>query len=214
MSTAQSGIQVLEPPSITPVDLLIQGDHAYKNRGARKSGCGHLMPSGKPCMKAMDWRGHLSHPISLNVFLKQGGVFEYRKFKAAWEELICEQLEASGLPAGWREDASPGTPRITLINAETLVCFPIHRGRDAGNFRWFVEKCLGDALSSGYSWSEKVQDPEHPSSTKKIKVVHVVNPGGWIEDDTIHPVRRFDHGGLDIVVRPNEAWTRITLFPS
>jgi hypothetical protein len=193
---------------LEPVMITIRGHHTYKNRGKGKIGCGHLMANGKECRKAMFHRDHLSLPLSLNVVGSRGGHQTYRTAKAAWEELWCEQLEASGLPAGWREGATPGTPKIQAISVEALLCFPIKRhARDQGNFRWFLEKSLGDALVKGYGFSTG-------SKAKGDYEWHQVNPGGWLEDDSIYPTRRFDFGGLEIQQTPGEAWTRIVILPS
>lgn len=141
-------------------------------------------------MAAMFAVQHLSLPLSLNVVGSRGGHHTYRTAKAAWEQVLHDELTRSGLPAGWMKPdnmPAPGTTMITSIYVEGMICFPVARfAHDQGNFRWFLEKCLGDALARG----------------------------GWLEDDSIHPVRRYEFGGLEIEHRPGEAWTRLMLFPS
>lgn len=178
--------------SIDPVVIEISGDHAYKDRGKHRSGCGFVMPDGSTCMAAMFATQHLSLPLSLNVVGSRGGHFTYKTSKSAWEQVIHDELVRTGLPRGWSKPkegfvAEHGTTRLTMITVEARLCFPVARfARDQGNFRWFLEKCLGDCLDRG----------------------------GWLEDDSIYPVRRYEFGGLEIEHRPGEAWTRMMLFPS
>lgn len=176
--------------SIEPVVIEVRGDHAYRNRGKGHSGCGFALSSGEECRAAMFAPQHLSLPPSLNVVGSRGGHHTYRAFKEAWEGALRAELVRSGLPAGWvKVDNEPpsGTPQIRTISVEARLCFPVARfARDQGNYRWGLEKCLGDALERG----------------------------GWLNDDCIYPERCFDFGGLEIEHRPGQAWTRMMLFPS
>lgn len=136
-------------------------------------------------MKAKTHADHLSLPISLNEIGSRGGHFTYAAFKKAWEEVLLIELSRSGWPRGWKV---AGEERIECVMAEGVICFPKMptRGRDQGNFRWFLEKVLGDALTQG----------------------------GYIEDDSYWPIRRFEFGNLDMQHVQGEAWTQIMLLPS
>lgn len=39
--------------------------------------------------------------------------------------------------------------RLAYVHAEASLRFPVRRRRDEGNFRWLLEKALGDALVNG-----------------------------------------------------------------
>lgn len=198
--------------TLEPTLIRIDRDHAYKNRGPRKNGCGLTLPDGSMCMKAKTAPCHLGLPLSLNEALS-AEIHLYRAMKEAWEKIIHEQLIASGLPMGWystgeqKIDPKTEMPKfdhmdrpvlikktrhkrsddaIQACTVEGVVCFPnrLMIGRDQGNFRWFLEKCVGDTMVNG----------------------------GWLEEDTIAPKRIYEFGGLDIIYRANEAWSEMLLF--
>lgn len=179
----------VQVPHIEPVDIEVRWDHPYKNRGKNKSGCGHALADGSTCMAAQAAPEHLGLPLSLNMVGSRGGHFTYKTFKEAWEEVLIERLRSTPLPAGWETEIwtpEPGTPKIETIYVEALLTFPMQRaGRDQGNFRWFVEKCLGDALVKG----------------------------GWLEDDSYWPVRHYECGGLQMQYEKGVGSTRLMLMP-
>lgn len=85
---------------------------------------------GKP-----DETHHAGFPPSVNDFLNSPGArFRYRYVKKIWGELFLELVTNSGLGPS------------KLIQAEGRIITPDHIARDQGNFRFFIEKCLGDAL--------------------------------------------------------------------
>lgn len=160
------------------VEIIVRGDHPYRSRGKNKNGCAVRLADGSECRKAKTHPDHLGIPLSLNVIGSRGGHHTYNAFKVAWQEVIAAQLETIGFPKGL----------YNSISAESLICFPKmpRVGRDQGNFRWLLEKCLGDALTLG----------------------------GWIPDDSYWPERHFEHGGLQMTYEPGVMYTRIMLFPS
>lgn len=60
------------------------------------------------------------------------------RIKKALQEVLEGHLMASGLPRD-----------LSLVEAWAHLRFPVDRGRDEGNFRWMLEKALGDALTNG-----------------------------------------------------------------
>lgn len=135
-------------------------------------------------MEAKTSATHLGLPPSLNVIGSRGGHHTYNALKVAWEEILRAELNITGLPAGWGPEAAAGTPKIRSIHAEGVCCFPRANAKDQGNFRWFLEKVVGDTLEAG----------------------------GWIKDDSFWPVVRFEFGGLQFEHRLGEFWTRVMLF--
>ncbi len=193
-----------------PVLIRIARDHAYKNRGKGKNGCG-FVHQGVTCMAAKTHAMHIGVPMSLNEFISQSNRFAYEAMKKSWSKIITDELIAAGLPVGWESvyetkvvydrklkekverpvevgRRQTSTDALTMVAMQTRVCFPTRPdlGRDQGNYRWFVEKIVGDVLVTG----------------------------GWLEDDTVYPERRFEHDLLDIIVEPGQAWTEMMLMPS
>lgn len=193
-----------------PVLIRIGRDHAYKNRGKGKNGCGAVF-NGVTCMAAKTHPMHIGVPMSLNEFISQSNRFAYEAQKKAWSAIVTDELIAAGLPVGWesvyetkvvydrklkqkverpvevgRRQISPDA--LTMVSMQTRVCFPTRPdlGRDQGNYRWFVEKVVGDVLVTG----------------------------GWLKDDTVYPERHFEHDALDVEVQPNQAWTEMMLLAS
>ena len=164
-----------------PVELLHVRDHEFvkhgkaKRKGERCAACGWAMASTAASATWEQKLGHLGVPQSLNIAGSGGNHFTYQAAKQAWQEMWTARLEASGLPKG-----------LGAVTVEGQVAFPTRGRRDQGNFRYMLEKSLGDALAEG----------------------------GWIEDDSWYPVRRFEFGGLDAKHAPGESWTRLLIFPS
>lgn len=115
------------------VELRHVRDHAYegaKGRGKRCPRCGH----GKSNMV------HIGYPASLNISGSAGVAMAYQSAKKSWEAVWADLLAKSGLPKG-----------LARVDAEGQICFPDRRKRDQGNFRYMLEKSLGDVLTcEGY----------------------------------------------------------------
>jgi len=76
-------------------------------------------------------------PPSLNV-VAHTHWRKYHGIKKLWQE-FCE--------AALMEQAVPR--HLASVRATAILAFPKDRSRDEGNFRFFVEKALGDALTNG-----------------------------------------------------------------
>ncbi len=167
------------PVLAEPVEIEVVRDHAFKKRkpdpvtGKRRIGC-------DVCGRGRNAREHMGAPPSMNSGNHSMQPMAYQALKHAWQDLFAELLDASGLPRG-----------LESVSVEGLVGFPTLAVRDGGNFRWMIEKALGDALVSG---SAKVA-------------------GGWIEDDCFFPVCRYEFGGLQAQHSPGRSWLRLMVFP-
>jgi hypothetical protein len=62
----------------------------------------------------------------------------FHRKKQAWQADIERLLLAEQLPRG-----------LARVHATASLRFPQRRRRDEGNFRWLLEKALGDALTNG-----------------------------------------------------------------
>jgi hypothetical protein len=80
---------------------------------------------------------HDDVPPSLNQ-LGSGNRFKFWRVKKQWQATLGQLLLASELPTG-----------LERVSVECEMTFPDRRRRDEGNFRFFLEKALGDALVSG-----------------------------------------------------------------
>jgi hypothetical protein len=164
---------------LEPVELLLERDHAFKKKkpdpdsGKRRIGC-------EVCGHGRHDRMHMGAPPSMNSGNHSMQPMAYQALKHAWQSAFAQLLGESGLPRG-----------LEAVSVEGLVGFPTLAVRDGGNFRWMIEKALGDALVSG-------------SLTVR---------GGWLEDDCFYPVSRYEFGGLQAVHAPGRSWLRLMLFP-
>lgn len=122
-------------PELAPVTILQARECAFKKRPENKRGCA-------TCGQPKSWHGHYGAPPSLNVGGSGGNHFTYQNTKRLWQEILTGLLEESGLPKG-----------LGRITVEGTMCFPTRARRDQGNFRFMVEKALGDALRDG-GWIE------------------------------------------------------------
>lgn len=86
-------------------------------------------------------------PPSLNA-LQYGHWTRTRKQKRAWQSELEILLMAAGAPRGWKS-----------AHASATLRFPQGRRRDEGNYRYLLEKALGDALVNG-GWLPD-DTPEH-----------------------------------------------------
>jgi hypothetical protein len=62
----------------------------------------------------------------------------FRKEKQRWQRIWAGVLLLEGLPRP-----------LETVFANASMRFPVRRPRDEGNFRWMLEKALGDALVEG-----------------------------------------------------------------
>lgn len=125
-----ASLTIVSSPQLEPVELELHQHHPYKSKGKRTRGCA-------VCNEAKTHRDHLGAPPSLNFFASNGYMV-YRAHKDAWQTLLLEQLQQSGLPKG-----------LGHVLAEGMATFPDRRQRDQGNHRFMLEKALGDALQAG-----------------------------------------------------------------
>lgn len=77
-------------------------------------------------------------PPSINVIASRGSHWPVTTAKKTWQG-ICEVLLLTAK-----------LPRpLDAVHATASLRFPVNRVRDEGNFRWLLEKALGDALVNG-----------------------------------------------------------------
>lgn len=63
---------------------------------------------------------------------------KYERIKKTWQRYCEFALMSEAIPR-----------RLKKVKATAILTFPQDRRRDEGNFRFFVEKTLGDALTNG-----------------------------------------------------------------
>lgn len=124
----EGSTQLLEVRAFEPVMVEHVRDHAFVKQ--TKRGC-------EMCGEGKTHRDHQGAPPSMN-FLGSGNPHVYQSYKKVWQALLVELLERSDLPRP-----------LSRVVAEGEVCFPSRGRRDQGNHRFFLEKCLGDALVEG-----------------------------------------------------------------
>lgn len=182
----------VDPPAVAlpPVELLLERDHAYKRKTCSrcerpKSHPSHRKPENggtcvfgaRPgcavCGLAMYHGDHMGGPPSLRDAGSGMDHRAYQGLKHAWQEALTTELQEARLPLG-----------LQSVMVEGLIGFPDLAERDQGNFRWLVEKALGDALQAG----------------------------GWIESDCFYPVSRYEFGGLQAEHTPGRSLLRLMLF--
>lgn len=157
---------------LEPVELFHERDHAFlKPETKPKRGKGRCQHCGQR-YGALE---HLGAPQSLNVAGSGGNHFAYQATKQQWQERFTALIAATSLPHG-----------LSAVTAEAQVCFPDRIRRDQGNFRYMVEKALGDALVAG----------------------------GWLTDDNWFPERRYEFGQLEATYVKGRSWLRVVLFPT
>lgn len=74
-------------------------------------------------------------PPSLNRIGTRGSRFAYHRAKKKWEGYFTIALLSSGVPKG-----------LAKVEATATCRFHTRHKRDEGNYRWMLEKALGDAL--------------------------------------------------------------------
>lgn len=125
-----------------PVEIVHRRDHKFAKPPKGSRGCQALVDGGKKCGRAKTNPLHHGAPPSLNDSGSGANHFAYQNAKKAWQEMLNDRLVTVGL-------ARP----LRSVLVEGLCCFPDRIRRDQGNFRYFIEKALGDALKEG-GWIE------------------------------------------------------------
>jgi len=77
-------------------------------------------------------------PPSLNRLGTRGSRWTVTRQKTRWQDIFEQLLMASGLLRDQEQ-----------IRATAQIRLPVRRRRDEGNYRWLLEKALGDALVNG-----------------------------------------------------------------
>jgi hypothetical protein len=113
---------------LQPVGIEHVKDHAFEKWGGR---------SCRSCGQAKTHPDHHGYPPSLNA-LGDGNRFAYRNLKVAWETRFLQLLGDTDLPHG-----------LGRVTVEGVITFPTRARRDQGNYRFLLEKALGDALTAG-----------------------------------------------------------------
>lgn len=120
---------------LQPFVIVHERHHPFVKRPARRSGC-------RTCGRARPHPDHLGHPTTLSTFTSTQNDRVYHSYKAAWETVLTGLLIDARLPKP-----------LGRVFAEGVAGFPDKARRDQGNFRFLVEKALGDALTAG-GWLE------------------------------------------------------------
>jgi hypothetical protein len=123
----------LEPVMIEVVrecHFKAKGAEEVKGRTVKRRGCAR-------CGQPKNAREHMGQPPSINP-LGSGDPMAYQGLKQQWQSLIVHLLRLTDLPRP-----------CAHILVEGEVTFPTRAKRDQGNFRFLIEKALGDALIEG-----------------------------------------------------------------
>lgn len=75
-------------------------------------------------------------PPSMNDIIGQGSRWRYTSAKSKWGVLLISRINALSIPP------------CTRVYVEGQVTFPTRTKHDQGNYRFLLEKALGDALQS------------------------------------------------------------------
>ena len=92
------------------------------------------IPEVPPSLNGMGFGGRNSH-------------MKLHRLKRKWEGLMQITLLEVRLPKG-----------LSKVRATARLRFPVKRKRDEGNFRWLLEKALGDVLQSAGHLSDDTPD--------------------------------------------------------
>jgi hypothetical protein len=165
---------------LQPVEIVVLQDHAFKKKPPRtvieRSLERKVQPPGcAVCNQGRLAAAHLGAPPSMNSGNHSMHPQAYQALKHAWQHAFTERLAATSLPRP-----------CGRIVVEGQVGFPTLAHRDQGNYRWMIEKALGDALVAG----------------------------GWLLDDRFYPDSLYEFGGLTGRHDRGRSWTRLFLFPT
>ena len=115
-------------------DLRHVRDHKFEKRGKG----GRSSPGCAVCRAGKLDMAHVGTPQSIRGFGSGANHFQYQEMKHRWQDRLTVLLQAAGVPY-----------RLDHVLAEGQVCFPDRKKRDQGNYRFILEKALGDALVLG-----------------------------------------------------------------
>jgi hypothetical protein len=117
--------------TLQPAEIIHRPDHRFEKpgRGGERL-CAH-------CLRGKGHPAHRGVPPSLNA-LGSGNRFQFLNLKQTWALVFAPLLEDTDLarPCG----------RVVV---EGAMCFPTRVRRDQGNYRFLVEKVIGDVLTDG-----------------------------------------------------------------
>lgn len=123
------------PGPLDAVSVIHRRDHPFKKKPEGKKGC-------DVCGRGKLRLVHHGNPGTFNAFGSGANRFAYQGTKKLWQERLTELLDEAGLPRG-----------LGRVFVEGEMCFPTRQKRDQGNYRFILEKALGDALKEG-GWLE------------------------------------------------------------
>lgn len=153
---------------LSPIEIVHTRHHQFAKKAGTKTVCGICGES-----RFMPQHG----PVSLNQFGKNKSSFLYNQAKQAWQrELIGLLTEAE-------------MPRSLHVLVEGQMCFSDRQLRDQGNYRFFIEKALGDALQAGgwlgndtwdaYEFGQLAKT--HKSGESWVRLLLFVTPMGSVQ---------------------------------
>lgn len=113
---------------MTEIEITVRRDHQFAAKPGTRTVC-------RDCGMS---RFHPAHgAVSLNQFGKNKSSYVYNQAKQLWQLELRRLLTEAEMPV---------CERVQVMG---LMCFPDQRDRDQGNYRYFIEKALGDALQAG-----------------------------------------------------------------
>lgn len=115
-------------------DLRHVREHPFEKRGEG----GRKSPGCAICRRGKLDMAHVGTPQSIRGFGSGANHFQYQTMKHKWQDRLSALLFDAAVPTG-----------LAHVLAEGQVCFPDRRRRDQGNYRFILEKALGDALTEG-----------------------------------------------------------------
>lgn len=130
----QELLETAPPRALEPVEFTVLRECHFKKKDGRRLGCAR-------CERAKKHPAHFGAPPSVNSILSgqgSGNAMVYANLKKLWGDLLTARLLETGLPRG-----------LARVVVEGEATFPDRGRRDQGNFRFIVEKALGDALKRG-----------------------------------------------------------------
>lgn len=118
-----------DPVFVDQVELYLPRDHQFSKKSDKAK---------KTCGVCDEHRLHPNHgAFSYREFGSGSNHWVYQKTNDSWQDYLIAALQCTDLPP------------VASIMVEGIMCFPDRRDRDQGNFRFPVEKFLGDALQHG-----------------------------------------------------------------
>lgn len=158
---------------IEPVEIFLERNHAFKEKGPHPD-TGKKQRGCAVCKAGRLARDHLGAPPSLNDGGSGMDRMAFQSLKKAWQGTLLGLLQATALPTG-----------LDAVSVAGLVGFPTQQARDGGNYRWMVEKALGDALIDG----------------------------GYLEDDCFYPWDRYSFDDIQGTWSKGRSWLLLRIAP-